>query len=62
MALFHNGEPEELLLFMRNFNMTPEALETLAPGLKIKYLHTLVHGQALRQFDTFYADVVITNP
>ena len=57
MALFDNGKPEEFLLFIKNFNMTLEASGMLNSGAKIQYLHTLVHGEVLRQFDTLYADV-----
>ena len=50
MALFDNGEPEEFLLFRRNFDMNLAAPGTLVTGAKIQYLFTLVHGEALRQF------------
>ena len=36
MALFANGDPEEFLLFIRNFNMTPEASGTLKDGANIQ--------------------------
>ena len=49
--LFDNGEQEEFLLFVRNFNMTLAALGTLEAGTKYQYLHTLVRGEALRKFD-----------
>ena len=57
MALFDNGKPEEFLLFIKNFNMTLEASGMLNSGAKIQYLHTLVHGEVLRQFDTLSAEV-----
>ena len=57
MALSDNSKPEELLLFIRNFNMTLKASGTLKSGAEIQYLHTLVHGEALRQFDTLSAEV-----
>ena len=50
MALFDNGDPEELFLFISNFNMNIEASVTLKSGTNIQYLHTLVHGEALCKF------------
>ena len=57
MVLFGNCEPEGFLLFIHNFNITIEASGTLKYGANIQYLHTLVRGEALRQFDTFSAEV-----
>ena len=57
MSLFDFGKPEEFLLFIRNFNMTLETIETLYMEPKIQYLCTLVRGEALRQFDLLSADV-----
>ena len=57
MALFDNGEPEEFFLFLQKFNITHAASGTLATGAKIKYLCTLFHGEALRQIESFSADV-----
>ena len=59
MSLFDNGEPEEFLLFVRNFNMTLAASGTLEVGAKIRYLSTLVRGKVLIQFDLLSADVEI---
>ena len=58
MALFYNGESEEFLLFIRNFNTTLEASGTLFSGVKIHYLRTLVRGEALHQLGAFSAEVV----
>ena len=60
MYLFDNGDREEFLLFVRNFNMTLAASGTLEAGAKIKYLCNLVRGDALRQFDLLSADVEST--
>ena len=51
MNLFDNGDPEELFLFMRKFNMTLSESGTLATGAKIQYFCSLVHGEVLCQFD-----------
>ena len=48
--LFDNGELEELLLLVRNFNMTLAASGTLEMGAKAQYICTIVRGEALRQF------------
>ena len=48
MSLFDNRDPEELFLFIINFNMTLEASVTLVAGTKIQYLRNLVCGEALR--------------
>ena len=54
MDLFDNVKPEELLLFVQNFKMTIAASVMLAANAKIQYLHTLISGEALHKFDTFY--------
>ena len=60
MSLFDNGDPEEFLLFVRNFNITLSASGALEVGTKGQYLCTLVHGEALLHFDSFSADVEST--
>ena len=57
MALFDNGDPEEFLLFIHNFNMTLAASGMLESVSKIQYLRTLLHGETLHQFETFYDEV-----
>ena len=56
-TLFLNGDPEEFLLFLQNFQMTLKASGTLADGANIPYLCTVVRGEALRRLDTFYVEV-----
>ena len=62
MALFDNGQPEDFLLFVCNFNMTMEESEMTGKDVKVQYLHRLVRGEALRQFDLLSSDVENTNP
>ena len=50
MALFDKSEPEEFLLFIRNFNMTLKASGTLLDGSNIQHLCTLVRGEAFKLF------------
>ena len=57
MSLFDHGDPEEFLLFIKNFNMTLAATGTLDMDAKIHYLYTLVRGEELRQFELLSADV-----
>ena len=56
MSLFDHGKPEELLLFLRNFQMTLADTGMLETEANIQYLHTLVREEALGQFDLLSAD------
>ena len=60
MALFENNEPEEFLLFVRNFQMTLEDSGGIATRAKIQYLCTLLRGEALHQLDMLSVEVGIT--
>ena len=60
MYLFENGEPEEFLLFVCNFNMTLTASGTLEAGTKLQYLRTIVRREVLRWFDLLSAYVEST--
>ena len=60
MSLFYNGDPEEFFLFISNFQITLEASEMLAAGMKTHYLCTLVQVKALHQTNMFSAGVVVT--
>ena len=60
MYLFDNGDLEELLLFVGNFNMTLATSVMLETGAKVKYRRTLFHGKVARQFDLLYDDVEST--
>ena len=62
MAFFDKGEPEDLLLVIRNFNITLKASGTLKSGTNIQYLHTLAHVESLRQFDALSAEVDSAGP
>ena len=62
MDFFENSDPEELLLFMKNLNMTLAASVTLATGTKIQYFHTLVCAKLLCHFYLLSADVKCANP
>ena len=56
-SLFENCDPEEFLLFVRNFNMTLAESDTLETGAKIQYIRALFHGEVLRHFDSLSDDV-----
>ena len=56
--MIDNGEPEELLLFVSNFQITLEASGTISDGTNIQYLHILVRGEASCQLDRFPIEVV----
>ena len=57
MSLFNNGEPENFLLFVPNFNVTLAASGMLEVVSKFQYLGTLFRRGALRQFDLLSDDV-----
>ena len=57
MSFFDNGEPDEFLLFMLNFNTNLTGSGALKEGAKIQYIFSIVRGEALRQFDLLSADV-----
>ena len=57
MSLFNKGEPEYSLLLVCNFYTTLAASGMLEAGAKYQYIRTIVHGEALRQFGSFHADV-----
>ena len=54
--------PDEFLLFLRKFSMNLAATGRLEMDAKIRYLHKLLRGEALRQFDLFCFDVKIQKP
>ena len=63
MSLFDHDKPEEFLFIVRNFKMTLATTVTLETDAKVQYLHTLVRGGALRQFDLLSSDMEIrTSP
>ena len=61
MALFDNSDPEKLLFFISNFNMTLKASRILVASAIIQYLRTLLRGEALHQFDTLSIEAGSTN-
>ena len=48
MYLLDNGDPEEFLMFVQNFNITIAASGTLVTGAKIQYIRTLFLIEVLR--------------
>ena len=57
MALINNAVLEDFLLYLRKLKMMLEAAGTLATNVKLHYICTLLHGQALQQFQTFCVQV-----
>ena len=57
ISLFYNGKPEALLFLIRNINITLEASGTIKAGANIQYLHTMLRGEVLRQFDALSDEV-----
>ena len=62
MALFENGELEEFLLFVCNFNMTLTASQNLNTAAKVQYLCMNIRVEALRQFYLLSSDMEDTDP
>ena len=56
-ALFDHVKLGEFLLLVKNYNMALDILGTLAENSKLQYIRTLLHGEVLRQFDNFCAQV-----
>ena len=54
MSLFENDDPEESLLFLRNFNTTIAVPGMLETDAKVQYLRALNRGEELRQFESFF--------
>ena len=54
MSLFEYGNPEDFLLFIRNFNMTLAVSGALGAGAKYQYLRILFCREALHQFDSLF--------
>ena len=46
MSLSDNGEPDQFMLSVHNFNMTLEASGMIYMGAKIQYLLKLLRGEA----------------
>ena len=57
MYFFEHGNPEELLLFVWNFNMNLVATGILEMDAEVQYLFRLVHGEDLLQFGLLYTDL-----
>ena len=57
MSLFDNGDLEEFFLLFCNFNTTLATSGMMDTGAKIQYLHMLVRGEVLGQFDSLSDNV-----
>ena len=62
MNLFDNGYLEEFLLFVCKFSMTLAVPGKILIDAKVKHIFTIVHVEALRQFDLLSYDVEGTDP
>ena len=51
MNTFDDGQPEEFLSLLRNYNIATNGTGTTTPSSWINYLRTMLCGQALREFD-----------
>ena len=55
MNTFDDGQPEEFLSHLRNFKIAIDGTRTTTPPGWIKYLRTMLRGQALREFDKLHS-------
>ena len=60
MYLFENGNPEQFMLFVCNFNTTLAVTGILGTDANIQYLCTIVRWEALLKFDLLSAHVEYT--
>ena len=51
VCTFENGKPEEFLQNMKDFKTSTDGTGTTSATRKIKFLHTMLHGEALREFN-----------
>ena len=57
MSLFDHGDPEEFLLFIRNFQTTLAATGNIETEANLQYLRTIFQVRALSPFESRFADV-----
>ena len=60
MILLKNGEPEEFLIFIRDYQKALEATGAMSAIGRIRYLCTLLRGEALRNFNNISYSIVPT--
>ena len=53
MTTFENEQPEDFLMLMNNFKTAIEGTGTISVAGRINYLHTMLRGEALKEFDKF---------
>ena len=51
MSTFKDVQPEEFLVLLKNFRIAIYGTGTTSPLGKINYLHTMLSGEALREFN-----------
>ena len=58
MNTLDDGQPEEFLSLLRNFNIATDGTGTTTPYSWINYLRAMLRGQALRGFDKLQSQYV----
>ena len=51
MSTLEYSQPEEFLALLNNFRITIDETGTMSPPGQINYLHTMLCGEDLREFD-----------
>ena len=55
MKTFDDGQPEELISLLRNFKIAIDGTGTTNPSGWINYLHTMLRGQTLKEFEELHS-------
>ena len=58
---FNDVKPEEFIKLMRNFKIAIDGTGRNSPSGRVKYLHTMLRGASLREYDELSLQLNITN-
>ena len=61
ISTFNDVKPEEFLTLMRNFKIVIDGTGRNSPSGWIKYLHTMLRGSSLREYDELSLQLNINN-
>ena len=51
MSTFDDGQLEDLLALINNFNVSIDVIGTTSPSGRINYMHTMLHSKALTELN-----------
>ena len=61
MSTFEDGQPEEFLALLRNFKISIDVTGMTTDSGRVNYLHTMLRGTRLRDFDELALAGNLTN-